>query len=298
MTDRGRFHLPGFRLGAVGICVILAVLLSAGSAAAQDRKYFTSEERQAIRANLKYMIEGGLYYDYLTPHDDFGSWGAGYLGFFAQVHPKVRLFTALNAISRGGGDAEEAGEGVLGTIGATLTFNDWFYTNTALSFGSNSFFLPQVRVDQDFNFIIGLGDDLSMVLTPGFFYAQYFTEDSRIFGLFVGPTFYADGFALGYSLVRTESSPGSYVSYSHILFFGYSVESVFSTYLTFTLGEVAYLDTFAGVPTEVKENAFDVTLSHRQWIGVNWGFFGQLSYGDLSFNYEKWGMGVGIFYEF
>jgi YaiO family outer membrane protein len=286
---------------ALLILVVLFLAVATEQASAQTSKYYTYGERQEIRRDLRFRIEGMISYGYLKPRDDFGSWGLGYGGLFADITDTWEVFGTIDSVSRTGGDLEEASAGILGSVGTSFSLTDNFSSTTTFSFGSNSVFLPRFRFDQEFGIAIpsnSSGDDaVTPVITPGVFYAQYFT-DSELLGLFIGPTFYFGPAHVGYRLVHTESWPGAYEAYSHVVLGGVAKEGRFETDVAITVGEVVYLNTLATEPEEIDERAFDMMISHRHWIGVNWGLIAEAGYTDLSANYILWKFGAGLFYEF
>jgi len=280
------------------ICALVSVSFFANNALAVDQKYVTQEQWDTIRGGYKYMVEGAIGYDYLEPNPDYGVWGEAYFGFSARVTPRVTIFTALTGMSRSGGDLDSGGDGLLGTVGVTVNWHELFSSTTALSFGSNIYYLPIFRVDQGFS--IGLpipAKNFGMSINPGFFFASYH-EDYRVYGVYVGPTFYIYRWYGGYSFVRSEARPGDSVAFSHVLFMGYGIPGWFDSSISTTIGEYSYYDTVADTSFEVNENAFNVTATHRHWVWLNWGIFGSLRYSDLTNIYTSFGGSIGLFYEF
>lgn len=283
--------------------VVLLICLAASPASAWDKKYFSQQELAAIRQHLRYRAYGHLSFDYLEPREDYGSWSGGTLGLAARINDYVSVFGEGTGFVRTGGVAdgdqpvEPRGEGVLATLGMTLTPSEYLWANTALSFGSNSLFLPKFRVDQDLTFGIPLADTVTLGITPGVFYAQYFT-DNETFGYFIGPGLYFYSWQLGYSFVVSESWPGDHVGYTHTGFVGFSRDGWFNSFVTFSFGDVNYLDNRATVPAEVDDTYWQVGWNHQHWLGVNWGLSGGLRYGEYVNEYRVYGGQFGLFYEF
>jgi len=66
-----------------------------------------------------------------------------------QERPDFTWFADMSVYTRPEGD------GVLGALGAYTGLDAILYTYTALSTGTNTVYLPQVRIDQDFNIKFG-----------------------------------------------------------------------------------------------------------------------------------------------
>lgn len=282
------------------IVTALLVVLSlsvAAPAGAWDRKYFTEDEIIAIREHLQYSVEGAVGYEYLDPHDEYGSYLTGYLGFTYQINQIIGIFTRLTGFSHSGGASVIAAEGVLFSAGATLVLADWVSSETTLSFGSNCDFLPIFRVDQMFYFTIPFSDPVSLVLGGGVFFAKFFT-DSQVLGFVAGPTLYLYNWFLGYQFTYAENEPGQWKNYSHAAFAGYNLEGWFATSVTVLFGDENYVYRMLGSYELVEEDSIEVILAHRHWIGINWGLFADASWGQMTNYWDKYGGHLGLFYEF
>lgn len=245
------------------------------------------EELGANRESLKYLLEAEFYYDHLNPYDDYGSWSTGFVSFYAKVMP------SMTAFARVGGFSRKDGNGLLGVIGAYKDWVRFFSTYSAIAVGSNSTYLPLVGFFHEFNWSIG-----PVLLTlPGIEYLDYY-DDHTDFVLYAGPALYLGKWIIGYKFFRNESDPGDIVSYSHLVSAGYYSDGWFWTSVTLVLGQQAYLATYLAAPEEIRENAYELTLSHRQWLGTRWGLMGSLSYAELGDAYDKYGISLGAFVEF
>lgn len=280
------------------LCPLLIAFAFSGTALAVDQKYVTQKQWSDIRAGYKYTIEGSLFYDYLEPNKDYGVWGGANVGFSARVLPNVTLFTGLTGMSRSGGDLDSGGDGLLGTVGATVNWHQLFSSTTSLSFGSNIYYLPIFRVDQSFSIGMPIPSSwFGISINPGLFFASYH-DDYRVYGLYVGPTFYIHRWFGGYSIVRSETRPGDSVAYSHVIFVGYGVAGFHNTTISTTIGDYSYFNNVADTSYEIREDTFNVAINHRHWVWMNWGLFGELRYFDLTNVYTGFGGTVGMFYEF
>ncbi|MDP8223305.1 MAG: YaiO family outer membrane beta-barrel protein [Candidatus Lernaella stagnicola] len=279
------------------LAAFVFVCLLAAPASAWDKKYFTEQEREAIRQHLRYNLYGFGSFDHLTPHTDYGSRAGATIGFSARVNDYLTPFVETTAYVRTGGELEPEGEGAAASLGITLTPSDYFSSTTAVTFGSNSDFLPAWRVDQEFGIYLPLASEFTLGIHPGAFYARYFTEND-IVGVFIGPALYFYRWAVGYTFTVSESYPGELTNYAHIGYVGYTDEGTYTSFLVFTFGDVNYEDQFAATPEQVDEIYWEASWSHKYWIGVNWGLMGSLRYGQLSEAYEQFGGDLGLFYEF
>jgi YaiO family outer membrane protein len=234
-------------------------------------------------------IETSYTFENLDPNADYGNRHSGELAFFIQPLDGFTFFMKGNYYNR----MEESASA--GTAGAYIDWGDSLYTYSSVSAGRRSVYLPRFRFDHDFNF--KFGDKKNIVLTAGITHIDYFTshEDLILSG---GPTLYLNPVILQYRLFHNQSSPGSVVSYSHLLSIGYGEEHWQWTYLVFSFGKQAYLATTFTSPEEINKNSFDVTLRHRHWLNPSYGVFGDVSYFKLEDGYDKAGICMGLFYEF
>jgi YaiO family outer membrane protein len=261
----------------IGLFLICLTVSFPGRASSDDEK----EKNRRLEANFSY--------EYLSPRDSYDPWKTFSLAYY---HKPVDAFTYFLQI---GGFSREEGEAFLGNIGC---YKDWaprLYTFSSLTAGTNSEYLPRIRVDHDFN--IKAGPNKDIVWTLGAAYIKYFDVHKDLI-LSTGITWYLKEWILNYRIFRNDSSPGDVISYSHLMSAGYGREGWQWTYLTFSYGKQAYLATYLASPEEVTRDAFSADLKHRRWIGKGYGIFVSVNYFKLNDGYEKYGISPGIFKEF
>ena len=234
-------------------------------------------------------IETSYFFEHLEPNSTYGNRNSGDLSFFSNPCKGFTYFVKANYYNRMEGSA------TAGTAGAYIDWLDSLYTYSSVSAGRRSDYLPKIRLDHDFNFKMGAKKNL--VLTAGLTYIDYFTDHKDLI-LSGGPTLYLNPVILQYRLFHNQSSPGSVISYSHLISLGYGEEKWQWTYLIFSFGKQAYLATALSSPEEVDQNSFDATLRHRHWLDSSYGIFGDVSYFKLQDGYDKTGICLGFFYEF
>lgn len=279
----------------LGFIALFTVCLFVSVAMAADEDVINPDEQtsppqtneQAFRSDLKYLFEAELFYDYLTPNDIYGSWTSGLASFYAKVLPSMTVFAQVGGLTR------KEGEGVLGAVGTYNLWTRWLSTYTALLMGSNSTYLPLFGLYHEFNFMFG---PVALTL-PGIAYIDYYDEHRDIV-LYAGPTLFLGKWSLEYKIYRNQSEPEHVISYSHLISLGYFSDGWFGTSVAVTIGQEAYWGTYLASPREIRENAFDITINHKQWIGLHWGLTGSLSYGKLGDFYERYGISLGFFQEF
>lgn len=237
----------------------------------------------------RHRLEANLSFEYLSPNGVYGSWKTASIGFYDKPRKDLTYFLQIGTFSR------KEGEALLGTLGI---YKDWMrrlYTYSSLSAGTRSDYLPQIRIDHDFN--IKLGTKENIVWTAGASYIKYFDIHKDII-LSTGITLYLDNWIWQYRLSRNESDPNSIVSYSHLFSAGYGREGWQWTYLDFSFGKQAYLASYLASPEEVRQNSLNISIKHRHWIDKDYGIFGDLSYFKLKDGYDKYGLSFGVFREF
>jgi YaiO family outer membrane protein len=249
----------------------------------------TAPEQQIIPREPKNRIELSASYEYLHPHADFGDWKNVTTTFFRKERPDLTWFVQLGAHAR------KEGSGGLAAAGAYKDWSGSFFTYTAVSAGTNTVYLPQVRIDHDFNFKIG--PEKNFVWVAGGTYIQYF-NDHRDYILSTGLTAYVKKWVVEYRIFRNLSDPGAIVSYSHLFALGYGQDGWQWTNVTFSFGKQAYLATALAEPEAVNHNSILNTLSHRRWLGKDYGVFGEISFFHLHHSYQKTGLSLGVFKEF
>jgi YaiO family outer membrane protein len=254
----------------------------------EEKTARTTPEVQVVPPERRNRIEVSTSYDYLHPHEDFGDWKNITTTFFRKERPDLTWFVQLGAYSR------KEGNGLLTAAGAYKDWTERIFTYTAVSAGTNSEYLPQVRIDHDFNF--KFGREKNFVWVVGGSYIQYFNVH-RDYIISTGLTVYEGKWLAGYRIFRNLSDPGSVVSYSHLFTLGYGQDGWQWTTATFSFGKQAYLATALAEPEAVDHNSIQATMNHRRWLGKDYGVFGEVSFFHLNDSYQKTGFTIGVFKE-
>jgi YaiO family outer membrane protein len=250
-----------------------------------DHQAFAEESA----GTLKNRIEITGAYDHLSPHDMYGDWESFSAAFYRKERQDVTWYVELDAFTR------KEGKGMLAVAGAYKDWTDALYTYTAVAVGTNSVYLPEVRFDHTFN--MKFGPEQTFVWLIGLTSINYHT-DYRDFILSTGLTAYLDTWVPEYRIFRNVSSPGSVVSYSHLLTLAYGREQWQWTTAVVGFGKQAYQALELAAPAAIKSDSFSVTLKHRRWLQNNYGLLGELSYFNLQETYKKGGFLLGVFREF
>jgi len=253
----------------------------------EEKEY--AEKLAAEKASVKKnRFEATISYEYLVPSDIYDPWTTLNLGFYRKHSDTFTYFFQLSSCLR------EA-NGVLFTTGAYKDWTESMFTYSSLSTGSNTDFLPQIRLDHDFNF--KTGKEKNIIWTLGGSYIDYFGDHKDLI-ISAGITAYLEKWILGYRIFRNESDPGSVTSLSHTVSAGYGEEGKQWVYLTISAGKQAYLATYLLTPEEVNQPSYGITLSLRRWLKLPFGILGDISYFNLKDGYEKYGFSAGMFREF
>jgi len=243
---------------------------------------------EEIRRDTK-RIEAAYSFESLDPNDVYGDWKTGILSFYDNPASGFTYYLKGTLHSR------PEGNGKLGTFGAYIDWSDSFYTYSAVTSGSNTSYLPKSRFDHDFNY--KFGPQKQYMFTCGASLIDYFTDYSDLI-LIAGPTVYWHRFIFQYRWLHNISDPGNVTSNSHLLSIGYGEEGRQWTYINFLVGNQAYLVTYVDRELTFDNSSYNINLTHRRWIGQDYGVFGNLEYLDLDNGYEKSGISFGVFYEF
>jgi len=234
-------------------------------------------------------LEASFTFDYLRPNDTYGNWHSGNLIFYHKLSPDFTYFLQGSLLNR------KEGTGGTGTAGAYKGWTSFLYTCTSVTAGTHSTFLPEFRFDHDFNFSVWPSKKINFL--TGISYIDYF-DDHRSLIFSGGPMVTYEKWVLHYRLFYNLSYPGSVSSFSHLISLGFGEEGWQWTHLNVSFGKQAYLATYVATPQEVNQNSLSVNLRHRHWLGKYYGVFGDVGYFKLDGGYERYGIGVGAFYEF
>lgn len=285
MRGNNAVFRPGTRL-AWFVAVLAGIWLcpgQAGAAPVVDEAFFFRN---------KNILEVSTSYQALSPYDTYGNRRATSITFGRKETPQLNWFAQMEFFSRDGGDAR------LGTVGAYWDWHDAFYTYTSISAGSDSDYLPQFRLNQDFNF--KFGPQKQYVWTIGGSYIKNH-GDTRDYILSTGLTTYVKRWTFGYHVFQNTNRPGAVKSYTHEILAANGKEGLYMNTLTYAFGREAYLSRseFAA-PTAVRNDSKLVTLNHRRWLGLerDHGYFGELNYSNVKDGPRSVGLAIGIFREF
>ena len=227
--------------------LILAAIFTVSNATAR-------EEQEKPR-----RIEASFSFEHLSPNDIYGNWYASNVAFYSKVAPDFTYFAQGSFYNR------SEGSGITGIVGAYKDWKDYLYTYSSITAGSHSDYLPEFRVDHDFNF--KLGKDKNYVFTAGVAYVDYFTDHSDL--IFSGGlTVYRNKWIMQYRLFHNQSNPGSIGSFSHLLSAGYGEEGRQWTYLNCSFGKQAYTCNSAR-HTAIRESGFIKYILATQTL--DWG---------------------------
>jgi YaiO family outer membrane protein len=263
-------------------CLSLLAVLSLGTPAQQA---FAEESAGALKNRIE--ITGS--YEYVSPHDVYGDWESVSAAFYRKERQDFTWYGELDAFSR------KEGKGMLAVAGAYKDWTDALYTFTAVAVGTNTVYLPATRIDLTFN--MKFGPEQRLVWLIGGTSIRYNTPHSDLI-LSTGLTAYLDTWVPEYRIFRNVSSPGSVVSYSHLLSLAYGRELWQWTTAVVGFGNQAYQALELATPENIKTDSFSFTLKHRRWIQKGYGLIGELSYFNLQETYKKGGFQLGVFREF
>lgn len=249
--------------------------------------------QQASKANTEptppNRLDFSVGIESLVPNDAYGDWKHMTLSYFR------RESSTLTWYLQGTGHDRREGQGVYGSAGAYKHWSRNFYTFTAVGGGTNSGYIPHFRADQDFNIIFGPKQQFVWVL--GGSYIQFY-DVHRTYLFSTGLLAYLHKWIVQYRFFYNISNPGSEKSYSQIASLGYGQEGKHWTFGTFSYGNQAYLATNLVTPEAVQFKSHLLGINHRQWLGKNWGLFGDFNYFQLHKAYDKYGGSLGIFTTF
>lgn len=240
-----------------------------------------------LREPYAYRFESMLNFGHLSPNSDYGNWKSVDAAVYARVHRKVTAFAQASLHGR-----VKEGSGQAAAAGAYVDWLSWLSTYSAVSRGFGEDFLPVYRIDHDFHFLHD-----PFVFTIGASYIDYKGEQ-RDWIVSAGATWYHNRWIAEYRLFRNTSDPGSLLSYTHLLSLGYGEEGWRWIFLKFSLGAQAYQAQTLAEPEDVRQDAWQIGLYHRHWLGKDWGLMEQAGVMSLEDGYDKYAVSVGFFKEF
>lgn len=240
-----------------------------------------------LREPYAYRFESTLTYEHLNPNADYGDWKSVDTTCYARVHRQVTAFAQASHHAR-----IKEGSGQAVSAGAYVDWRPRLSTYSALSRGFGEDFLPVYRIDHDFNLLHD-----PFVFTIGATCIDYKGEQ-RDWIVSAGTTWYHHRWIAEYQLFRNTSDPGGLVSYTHLLSLGYGQEGWRWMFLKFSLGAQAYQARTLAEPEDIRQDAWEISLHHRHWLGRDWGLMERIGFLSLEDGYAKHAVSVGFFKEF
>jgi YaiO family outer membrane protein len=225
---------------------------------------------------------------YLSPHDDYGSWNQLSIVYFR----KEKGFTYFVQ-----GEIFQRKEGDGGLVGTGI-YKDWkktMYTYTSIAAGNGIDYLPEIRIDQSFNF--KLGQKRNIILPINFTYIKS-PNNHKDYIFSTGAVVYLSKTVWEYKISRNQSEPGNIISYSNLVSVSWGKEGVQWWHLTCSYGQEAYLADYLIIPEEVRNKSLYIELGLRKWLKENYGIIGNINYLNLKNSYQKYGFILGMFMEF
>ncbi|MCP5045843.1 MAG: YaiO family outer membrane beta-barrel protein, partial [bacterium] len=183
------------------------------------------------RLDLQYI------YEYLSPHDEHGAWESYYIKYYRYQTPTFNFFIHGGMVKRRNRLQLEGNDYIV-LLGFAKDWSPRLYTYTVVAKGSIADYLPNARVDHDFNWKVGL--KMNPLLTFGVTYIKYYVpaEDFIVSG---GFTWYMGKWVWGYRLFWNHKFPGDITSFSHLCSAAYGREKKSWSTLSASWGSQAYL---------------------------------------------------------
>lgn len=227
-------------------------------------------------------------YNPRAPSSEWDPIQEGTIRLFQKVGCTTTFVTTLSGFTR------QEGNGIFGSVGVWHDWNDYIFTYTALSKGSNSVYLPKFRIDNDIN--IKFGSCRQFVVPLGFMYYDYYQSQSEIV-LSTGLNYYIYKLLLSYRLFWHLNNPGSHQAISHKIGIDYTDEGNFNTSFSTMFGREAFDAIYLVDQQFVNRASFGFALAHRQWVGRRWGILAEAGYVWVESPYVVYRACLGIFKE-
>jgi len=234
-------------------------------------------------------FEVSIGYEYLDPSSLYGAWKSLNLAYYQKVSQDLTLLYQAGLFNR------DEGSGGLFALGAYKDWTPSLYTFSQISAGSNTDYLPKIRLDHDFYYKFGEKKEWVGIL--GLTYIDYHDVHKDTI-LSLGMTYYAPTYNITYRHFFNQSDPGNISSGTDLLSIGYGKEKDQWTYFDISYGNQAYQSLLDSGYSYINEDALNVKLTHRRWTDENSGWFGSIGYFDLDHGYKKYLFQVGYFIEF
>ncbi len=234
-------------------------------------------------------VEFGGTMDFVS--DGFGRWDGVRLRY-TRTNKKHTWFLEANGYNR---DESGGGEAFVGVGGLYIDWAKRIYTFSSISAGTDTWYSPKIRIDQDFNFKLGKSQQWVWVL--GGTYVNYYSPQSVAIAS-TGMTYYMKGVILSYRFFYNIAYPGSLKSASNQLSADQGYWYKYMNTLTISGGKQAYMATYMDSPEAIDRNSLSVSFKSRYWVKKSWGFWGQASFTSVFDAYNVFGVGAGLFANF
>ncbi|MCP4606608.1 MAG: YaiO family outer membrane beta-barrel protein [Proteobacteria bacterium] len=237
-----------------------------------------SDTNKGSKAN-PYRLDGSSGFDLLIPYETYGTLESADLTFFHTPNEKLTYSLHLGVFI----DKDDVS--VNGSVRAIVRWTKFFSTDTSVTSGMKSQYIPLTRFDHAFNFVI-YERKVGLVLTTGVTYFLAHNKNQDVTpGLCL--TLYKGHWNVSYRLNLNIALPGEHLSLSHIMSTGYIVEDSHDTSLIFSFGEQNYTATYLPEDVDIENKFLSAHLYHRHWIGRSWGLFGRIGYVRLFGEYHQ-----------
>lgn len=242
-------------------------------------------------------LEAGYTYEYLDPTTDYGDWHSFNITYFKTETPTLNFHVGTTFHNRLIVAPSFAHSGFLFFGGITKDISSRFYTNLVLSFGTESDYLPEYRVDTDAN--LKLFKSRRLIATLGYAYVNYHTQYEDIIWRY-GLAWHIRSFVfelMFYDNLSKNTFNNQEIKSSTMLFSaGYGRDGWQWTHLIFNFGSQAYFLNDINL-TRVELDSNEITLKHRRWIKADFGWFASLGYMQLDTYYNKYLFQFGLFWQ-
>jgi YaiO family outer membrane protein len=249
-----------------------------------------AQERALIIDTLDYRVDVDHRFDKLDPDATYGNWHGTTATLYARQSAKFVPF-----ITAGFSDRDISGTDNYYGAGAYTLLTEGVMSYTAFTKGSESDFVPDIRVDQFIHLIDG---PLTIIAGGGYVKSYRGHEDCMIS---FGPRYWKEKLILEFSHTINYSSPGGHRSESDLVTFGYGSEGTSWIFLTYKTGNEKYTATYVDPHEDVYHDVTEINANFSRWLAPTWGLKLTASYLNLSpqdDGYKKHSAGIGFFKEF
>lgn len=229
----------------------------------------------------------------ITPRKSGNTWDSIReltVNWLQQIGDSTSLFLSSTGSMRHEGNAL-LGEGAL--------WQDWTSYLDTLTFvarGTNSLYYPSLSVAQTFNFKFGCNNEFFIPLSASYF--SYYQGSNKEIRLATGISYYWQNWLFSYRLFGCYNNPGSHTALAHQFNIVYDRPQKSWTLLDIIFGKQAPLANYLQTAYNVRQAAFSASLSHRQWIGSDWGLTAEVGYTWIKSSDIFYRMSIGAFKDF